>query len=115
MLGRNLELALYRAEVLHNAGHTVTIPKNKQEAMAIIDDRAFDVAIISYTLSNQSVEEFVELLRQKTPQTAIISIASHGWEDRLIQPDETILADEGPQALIAALKRVAAKRTRRIS
>jgi hypothetical protein len=27
MLGRNLELALYRAEVLGNAGHTVTFPK----------------------------------------------------------------------------------------
>jgi CheY-like chemotaxis protein len=115
MLGRNLELALYRAEVLRNAGHTVTIPKDKQEAMAAIHGSAFDIAIITYTLSSRTVEEFVELLRQKAPQTAIVSIAGHGWEDRLIEPDETVLAADGPQALVAALKRIEARRIHRIS
>ena len=115
MLGRNLELALYRAEVLRNAGHTVRIPKNKLEALEIINSSAFDVAIISYTLSSKSVEELAELLRQKAPQTAVISIAAEGWEDRLIEPDETVLASDGPQALVAALQRIEARRIRRIS
>lgn len=115
MLGRNLELALYRAEVLRNAGHIVTVPKDKQEAMAAVHASAFDVAIVSYTLSSRTVEEFVELLRQKAPQTAIISIAAHGWEDRLIEPDETVLANDGPQALVGAVQRLEAKRIRRIS
>jgi CheY-like chemotaxis protein len=115
MLGRNLELALYRAEVLRNAGHTVTVPTNKLQALAIINNSAFDVAIISYTLSSKSVEELVELLRQKAPQTAIVSIAAEGWEDRLIEPDETVLANDGPQALVAALQRLEARRMRRIS
>jgi CheY-like chemotaxis protein len=115
MLGRNLELALYRAEVLHNAGHTVTVPKNKPEALATINNSAFDVAIISYTLSSKSVEELAELLRQKAPQTSIISIAAEGWEDRLIEPDETVLANDGPQALVAAMQRIEARRIRRIS
>jgi CheY-like chemotaxis protein len=115
MLGRNLELALYRAEVLRNAGHTVMIPKNKMEALDSINNSAFDVAIISYTLSSRSVEELAELLRQRAPQTAILSIAAEGWEDRLIEPDETVLANDGPQALVAALQRIEAKRIRRIS
>lgn len=115
MLGRNIELALYRAEVLQNAGHTVTIPKNRIEALEIINSSAFDVAIISYTLSSKSVEELTELLRQKAPQTAIISIAAEGWEDRLIEPDETVLANDGPHALVAALQRIEDKRIRRVS
>lgn len=83
--------------------------------MAAIHGSAFDIAIVSYTLSSRSVEEFVELLRQKAPQTAIISIAEHGWEDCRIEPDDTVLANDGPQALVAAVQRIEAKRIRRIS
>jgi len=108
ILGRNLELALYRAEVLRSAGHTVAIPKDKNEAIAAIHNSAFDVAIISYTLSSTTVEELAELLRQKAPQTAIISIAAHEWDDRLVEPDEIVLANDGPQALLAAVQRIEA-------
>jgi hypothetical protein len=88
MFGRIRELALYRAEVLRNQGFEVAIPNSREEAIAAIRKGGFDVAVLTYTLSNETVQELAELIREYSPECAIVAITSGKGIDREIRPDE---------------------------
>lgn len=106
MLGRLRELALYRAEVLRERGFAVTVPDSKDEAVKLIRRGTFDIAVLTYTLSTETVEELATLIRENCPDCPVVAISDSGRYDRRIEPDETVVADDGPAALIAALRRV---------
>ena len=106
MFGRLLELALYRAEVLRSCGFEVHTPRTKSEAVSIIRRGDFDIAVLTYTLSSDTVEELATLVREYCPGCPLIAISDTGQFDRRINPDATVIADRGPAELIAALRRV---------
>ena len=106
MIGRIRELALYRAAVLRDRGFEVSTPETHQEAVAAIRKGGFDIAVLSYTLSNDAVQELAELIREYCPACPLVAISSNQRVDRLIRPDEMVNAEEGPAALIAALNKV---------
>jgi len=106
IFGRIRELALYRAEVLRTRGFSVIVPTTREQAREAIDQGEFDVAVLTYTLSNETVEELSELLRQKCPTCPLITITESHKIDGKIRPDRIVLADEGPESLIKALKAV---------
>lgn len=105
MFGKLRELALYRAEVLRAHGYTVIIPDNKTEAVAAVRRGGFDVAVFTYTLSNDTVEELTELVRQHCPECRLITISDTKVPDAKIKPDANVIADDGPKALLEALRR----------
>jgi len=105
LFGSFWELALYRAEVLEAHDFTVTLPRTKEDAVAAIRGGSFDIAILSYTLPDKTVEELTELIREYCPECPLIAISDTGRVDRRIGPDGVVIADEGPAALIAALRR----------
>lgn len=107
MFGRIRELALYRAAVLRDRGFEVATPETREEAMAAIRKGGFDIAVLTYTLSNEMVKEFAEMIREYCPDCPLIAISNTGHIDREIGPDAMVNADEGPEALLAALRRVA--------
>jgi hypothetical protein len=106
ILGHIRELALYRAEVLRAHGFHVATPRTEEEMKAAIRRDNFDVAVLSYTLPNDIVEEMAELMREYCRDCALVAITDTGRVDRKISPDEVVLADDGPGALIEALHRV---------
>ena len=106
LLGRIRELALYRAEVLRDHGFIVAVPGDKREAVEMIRRGDLDVAILTYTLPSDLVQEVAELVREYCPSCSLIAISDTGRVDRKVDPDETVIADDGPPALIAALHRV---------
>jgi CheY-like chemotaxis protein len=106
LLGRMRELALYRAEVLRDRGFEVKIPADTEEAIAEIARGAYDVAVLSYTLSSDEVQQLAELVRQSCADCPLVTISKSGRLDRVVNPDETVLADEGPSALIKVLRRL---------
>ena len=106
MFGRIRELALYRAEVLRDRGFEVTTPDSREDAIAAIRKGGFDVAILTYTLPNDIVQELAQLVREHCPHCPLIAISNNTRMDREIRPDVMVNADEGPSALIAALRRV---------
>jgi len=106
MFGRIRELALYRAAVLRDRGFDVSTPGDPHEAAAIIRTGNFDIAVLSYTLPNDLVQELTHLIRQHCPNCPLIVISSNQRIDREIRPDEMVDADQGPTALLAALRRV---------
>jgi len=110
MVGQMRELLLYRAEVLRQSGFKVIPMQSKEEAIAAIKRGSFDAAILSYTLSSDAVEELSELVRQHQPDCPVISISRSGSEDRRLHPDEIVVGEEGPAALLAALRRALDKR-----
>ena len=105
LVGLLRELALYRAEVLRTHGYRVLTPRTVDEAKNDIRRGKFDVAVLSYTLSSNAVEELTQLIREYRPEARLIAISDSRTTDRKIRPDETILADDGPAGLISALRR----------
>ena len=106
MFGRIRELALYRAAVLRDRGFDVLTPADLDEVVTTIRRGGFDIAVLTYTLSNDTVRELAELIREYCPDCPLIAISNSKRMDREINPDEIVLADEGPNALLAALRRV---------
>ena len=109
LLGRIRELALYRAEFLRRHGYGVATPETREDAMRVIRSGNFDIAVLSYTLPSKQVEEFAQLIREYCSHCPIIAIAEARRLDKEIDPDEIVIADDGPAALIAALRRVTRK------
>jgi PleD family two-component response regulator len=106
LLGRQRELALYRAEFLRNRGFEVKIPETSQQAIATITAGAYDVVVLSYTLSNEEVHSLAELVRQSCPECPLVTISTTGRQDLKVNPDATVLAEEGPSGLIGALSKL---------
>jgi CheY-like chemotaxis protein len=106
LFGSIRELALYRAEVLRTRGFEVVTPRNKQEARDTIRQGQFDVAVLTYTLSSETVLELAHLLREHCPDCPLIAISASSNPDPVIRPDAVVIADDGPAALVAALRRV---------
>jgi DNA-binding response OmpR family regulator len=106
MFGRIRELALYRAEVLRGSGFEVMTPDSREEAIAAIRKGNFDLAILTYTLPNDIVQELAQLVREHCPECPLLAISNNTRMDREIRPDVMVNADDGPSALIAALRRV---------
>lgn len=110
MLGQHLELGHYRTEFLKSHGMGVIFPETKDAAFAAIRNCGFDVVILSYSLSDQSAKELVELLDQVNPRCPLICISEQRWYDRELKPDATVLATDPPQTLVDAIHRVHASR-----
>jgi hypothetical protein len=72
----------------------------------VIRRSQFDIAVLTYTLSSEVIEELAEQIRQYRSDCPLIVISDTLRMDRKISPDETVLGEEGPAALIAALRRV---------
>lgn len=106
LLGRIRELALYRSEYLRTKGFAVIAPASHQEAIDFICRGTFDAAVLTYTLSNDTVLEYADMLRQHCPHCPVVVIANTETEDRRVNPDVVVMADGGPEALLAALRRV---------
>ncbi len=106
MLGSIRELALYRAEFLHQHGFHVQIATNRQQGLDLIETGNYDAVVMSYTLPDSVVREFAEHMLQHCPQCPVIAISNVHRPDPVIRPDQMVLADEGPAALLSALRHV---------
>lgn len=104
IVGTLRELALYRAEVLRAHGFAVSISQGDAEVITAIRGGGFDAVVLSYTLSNHVVEEVTELVRQHCPECRLITISDTRFPDPKINPDANVLADDGPKALLEALR-----------
>ena len=106
MLGQHLELGWYRSEFLRSQGYDVIFPETKKEAVGAIREGKFDVVVLSYSLSHKTSQELLELIEQGCSECPVIAITENRWEDRHLNPAETVLVSEGPEGLLNALKRV---------
>ena len=106
IVGRLRELAIYRAEFLRQAGFNVVTAVDPDEALPIIQHGRFDAIILSYTLSSHTVRYLANATRDYCPDCVIVAIAETRTFDCHIEPDAVVIADEGPVALVSALKRV---------
>jgi DNA-binding response OmpR family regulator len=106
MLGRHLELGHYRTEFLKSHGINVIFPESKQAALAAIRAGGFDVVILSYSLSDETAKELVEIIDQAWPQCPLIAITENRWEDHVLSPDAMVLASDPPHSLLDVINRV---------
>lgn len=100
------EVALYRAEVLRANGLDVRTPRKKEEAVAIIQRGEVDVVVLTYTLPSETVNELSDLVRQYCAGCQLIAISESGRVDQRVSPDAVVIANEGPAALVEAIRRL---------
>ncbi len=109
MLGQDDELTSYRVHAMEGAGLEVIHPSSRKEALAAIAQGRYDVAVLSYTVASDTAHEFAELIRQNCPKCPLVAITESPWEDSKLEPDETVVGKEGPEALIEAVQRATRK------
>ena len=114
MLGKLLELGMYRAEYLRSHGHNVIFPESKPEAISAITAGNYETVILSYSLSDSTAIELRDMIEQSRPQCPVITLTEQRWYDQKIQSDKVVLVSEGPQALLEAVQSVQKKGMRRI-
>ncbi len=106
IVGRLLELAMYRAEVLERAGFRVSMATDANDALRLLRRGEFDAIVLSYTLATETVESLAEAARAYCPDCPVIAITDSHIPDRRVSPDAVALANEGPAGLVAAVSRV---------
>jgi CheY-like chemotaxis protein len=100
------EVALYRAEVLRVHGLEVRTPRSKEEAIMTIKRGDVDVVVLTYTLPSETVHELADLVRQYCPGSRLVAISETGQFDERVAPDAIVVANQGPAALVAAIRRL---------
>ena len=106
IVGRMRELALYRAEFLRNVGFTVLTASDVDDAIRTMQGGQFDAIVLSYTLPTETVKYLADAARGYCSDCPVIAIAETKMLDRRIEPDAVAIADDGPPALLSALRRV---------
>jgi DNA-binding response OmpR family regulator len=110
LLGQHLELGHYRTEFLKSNGVSVVFPESRESAIAAIKAGGFDAVILSYSLSDKTAKEMMELKDQTCPDCPPICISEKRWEDREFNPDAVVLANDPPQFLLDSIHYVQARR-----
>jgi CheY-like chemotaxis protein len=106
IVGRQRELALYRAEFLRQAGFLVMNAEDEEAAIRSMQHGKFDAVVLSYTIGNEVAQYLANMARDYCEDCPIISIANSSDLDGRIAPDAVAFAEEGPAGLVSALKQV---------
>ena len=106
VVGRQRELALYRAEFLRQAGFTVLTAQDVQDAIRILQRAAFDALVLSYTLPSGDVQYLADAAHDYCSDCAVVVISNSSTVSQWVNADAVVMADEGPMALVSALKQV---------
>jgi CheY-like chemotaxis protein len=106
IVGRQRELALYRAEFLRQAGFTVLAAQDVDDAIRILQRAAFDALVLSYTLPSGDLEYLASAAHDYCSDCAVIVISNSSFGDNPVNVDAVVMADEGPIGLVSALKQV---------
>lgn len=104
LLSGDADTAKLRAYALTHAGFHVVRSDNRKDALQILKKRKFEAAVISYTLSSDSVQEMTTLFRESNPHAPIVVVTRGRLADWKTELDVSITAEEGPEALIEALQ-----------
>ncbi|HET9364424.1 MAG TPA: response regulator [Candidatus Angelobacter sp.] len=114
LLSVDLETALLRMHALKGGGFEVTLPTGTKDAMGILKKKKFDAVIISYSLSDENVAEMTELFRENNPNSPIIAVTKGRWDDLKTDVDASVNGDDGPDALIDAIRTAISRKKMRI-
>jgi DNA-binding response OmpR family regulator len=114
LLSVDLETALLRAHVLRSGGFEVMLPRGTKDAIDLLRKKKFDAVVISYSMSNENVSEMTELFRENDPNSPIIAVTKGRWADLKTYVDASVNGEDGPEALIDAVRTAISRKKMRI-
>lgn len=103
LLSGDRELSLLRYYSLQHAGFTVARADSRQEALELLESR-YDALVISYSLSTETIAEFIGRFRQTSPGAPILCVVKGKWHDLKVDVDFTVNGDDGPETLLETLE-----------
>jgi DNA-binding response OmpR family regulator len=110
LLSGDLEISLLKAYVLAQAGFAVTRAESRKDALQLMREKRFDVLVISYSLSHDTMAELAGIFREQNPNAPAVGVAKGRWQDLPVEFDATVIGDEGPEGLIEAVEMVLNRR-----
>lgn len=79
-------IRLFLEQALKRDGHVVTTASNGEEALAILQDTAYDLAILDLMLGGRvDGQRLLEAIRWRWPATVVIMMTAHGSLDSAVQ------------------------------
>lgn len=103
LLSRDRELSLLRYHSLQHGGFAVFRADSRQEALALLEKR-YDALVISYSLSMETITEFIAFFRRTSPGAPVVCVVKGKWSDMKVDVDFTVNGDDGPEALLETLE-----------
>lgn len=96
MVGQDRILTETRSQVLRTAGYVVVPAFTLRQAMDEFLQGDFDLVLLCHSIPEDARERLVDVLREHTSRTPIVSIASFagqldGFADATIETDPTLL------------------------
>lgn len=104
------------AETLQRAGHEVTAAESGEQALEILRDQGFNLAIVDLRLGTRiDGLRVLEAIRWRWPQTAVILLTAHGSLDSALAAiregvDRYLLKPAEPRELLSAIREVLERR-----
>lgn len=102
LLSGDPELSQLRAYALRRAGYAVARAESRQEALTLLG-LSFDALIVSYSLANENIQEFVNHFRIENPNAPVIGVVKGAWQDLKVDLDSAVRGEDGPEVLLEAL------------
>ena len=106
ILSADMSLSESRKAVLEHAGWQVAVSRNKQHALAMLHNEAFDLLIFCNSLSASAVTEFGIIFRQKNQHGRLLGIVDRRSPD--IDVDDVLIAPVKPTELLGAVQQLLA-------
>jgi DNA-binding response OmpR family regulator len=78
-------IRFFLEETLSNDGHRVTAVENGREAIAEINARAYDLALVDLKLKDMDGLQVLAALRERSPDTAVIMLTAYASLDTAVE------------------------------
>ena len=100
--------------VFFSRGCEVTLPTRTKDAIDLLRKKKFDAVVISHSMSKENVADLTELFRENDPNSPIIAVTKGRWANLKTDVDASVNGEEGPEALIDAIRTAISRKKMRI-
>jgi len=90
------------------------LPNGTKDAIDLLRKKKFDAVVISYSMSDENIADITELFREKDPSAPVIAVTKGRWADLEPDADVSVDAEDGPEALIDAVRTAIGRKALRI-
>ena len=103
-VGARSDLLATRNLVLETRGYLVVAAHNADEALELVRNTEFDVAILCHTIPAKERERLILALKRAKPLTTVLTIEAGGFIGRPEFADDSVAGIDGPDVLFSHIE-----------
>lgn len=79
--------------ILSKEGHDIVTSENGHEAIKLMQEEEFDLAIVDLAMPQMNGTEVIQWIKKEKPHTKVIAMSGMDWKDTLLQGALSVGAD----------------------